>query len=399
MGNSNWHEKKVEDILKQFPEIKDERNPRDIYQNVMVKMKKKQRKVWIMPSVATITAFCLIFIIVANLTNWPGSNDNVEEKNASMELAKVEEGPLNEINDYSNEESLKESILEDSESYSLDSLESKLSYSSIYEEDLQDREVITYAIPDQQVMNIVPISILVPKGETKSKFEMFKDNMVHLSEEKWGLNNYYPLVAELIEERNEIHVNVPSDHPYENGSASEETFQNVLTNKHDSLESEKIVLFTEGKPGIEFGNKGLMKTFPVTNVTHSVYYMFYVNGDHESPLLVPMESNISSINDAFTAMKSDVPTQQLNASIPAWFGFSIRNDSNETLIVELQDDIEFENDQAVINTIEAMLLTAKDFGFSGIKFENAPVNELGKFQFNQEIQVPYAPNKKVIVNN
>ncbi len=252
MKKSEWNDKQLEDLLKQLPKIQDDRDPHDIYQNISRKQRKKRHKWWVMPSVASISVI-LVMILSTNLIDPDTKKEKIEEGSMeSSQLARSKDSSTTEqMGKISNKEPNRVFVDEvqpnKEETSSLTALDTEWNYSAVYEEDLEGNEVLTFAIPDQQEDNIVPISVLVPQNTQKSKVELFLETMDRLTEEKWGLDDYYPLIGKFsyVEEQNELRVDVPMDHPYR--AEAEEMFQNVLLSEHDSLEIDKISLFTEGK--------------------------------------------------------------------------------------------------------------------------------------------------------
>jgi len=404
LKKSEWNDKQLEDLLKQLPKIRDDRDPHDIYQNISRKLKQKKHKLWVMPSVAAVSVLTLVIILSTNLTYWQEIKEKtVENSNESMEIALNEDASsaqqMDEIpNEGTNRVYVEDSSQDETASNSLKMLDTSMNYSAIYEDEISGNEILTFAIPDKQAENIVPVSVLVPKNPQKTKMKLFLETMPRLTEEKWGLDNYYPLVAKLnyFEEQKELLVDVPVDHPYGEGSAAEEMFQNVLLNEHDSLEVDKISLFTEGKLGIEFSNDGMIKTFQNEKTRNHAYYLFYPNDEQFKPYLIPSDQYFSSIKEALTAMKENIQTHGLEASIPTMMDFQSIDDSNKTLILSLTNYSNLENNQSTIYALEAILLTAKDFDFDAVRIKNSPIQEIGKFILDDEIKVPVASNKQII---
>jgi len=86
----------------------------------------------------------------------------------------------------------------------------------------------------------------------------------------------------------------------------------------------------------------------------------------------------------------------LQASIPDWINFDSIEVTEDKLILHLSDQSKMEVNQFTIYTIEAILLTAKEYNFHSVYMENAPIKEIGKFQLDQEIEVPIAVSKSDI---
>ncbi|MEY8740827.1 hypothetical protein AB9M62_15175 [Bacillales bacterium AN1005] len=64
MKKNNWSDEQLKSLLGQFPSIKDERDPKVIYQRIEAgKTKYRPRRPWLMPAVATVFALLLCIVI------------------------------------------------------------------------------------------------------------------------------------------------------------------------------------------------------------------------------------------------------------------------------------------------------------------------------------------------
>ena len=82
------------------------------------------------------------------------------------------------------------------------------------------------------------------------------------------------------------------------------------------------------------------------------------------------------------------------ASIPEKWKIEISGTNDSIVIITLKDNEALTED--FLLNLEAILLTAKDFGYEAVKIENAGIDQLGPFTLNLPINVPVAPNKKSI---
>ncbi|WP_449620280.1 negative regulator of sigma-X activity, partial [Robertmurraya sp. Marseille-Q9965] len=324
MKRSEWNDKQLEDLLSNMPKIKDHRDPRDIYQNITIKMSKKKQRSWVVPSVATAAAVLLLVILVPNVMNWNDSTSNsMQESKTAYDSAdqpqmekmtessedsaggKEDEAKINAVEDMENDEKMQMTSIEEEETYT-----------ALYKEDTADKNVFTYAIPDEQGQNIVPVSIVVPKEEGKELFEQYKEIMTSLKEEEWGLSEFYPLNAELsISNKSTLNVNIPSDHSYRDGSINGPAFIQVLQDTAKTFGIKEVSLFTENKEGIDLGNNGNMKNLELVDDGNHAYYFHYPEKKPEQLYIVPFNQPYKSIEEAFNAMKENIAVG-LNASIP-----------------------------------------------------------------------------------
>ncbi|MED3551202.1 GerMN domain-containing protein [Cytobacillus praedii] len=406
MKKSEWSDKQLEDLLSQMPKIKDERDPHEIYQNITVRMNKRKQRVWVMPTAAAALAAVLFFILVPNLFNWQNSEEQVadlaNQSKSSQKISMKEDADIQEAEEKVSieEESAipftAEENPEEQDEIGIRSMDVDDSATAVYEEDIGGMEVLTYAIPDENAMLAVPVSVLVAKREDKTKFDLFEENMMTLNEKEWGLKDYFPLKAEfsLDEQSNVLTVDFPADHPYRDGSASESVFNDALSYTLSSLDISEIKFTTDGKPGMDLGNSGFIEEF-IPEYGNHAYYFYYPNKTETKPYIVPYGEQLSSISEAFAAMKENQDKAKLTASIPADINFETEvNQEEKKLIIRFGEGSDIKNDQPTLHTIEAILLTAKDFNYQAVKMENANVEMVGRFNLDNEIKVPVAANKR-----
>ncbi|TKC19760.1 hypothetical protein [Robertmurraya kyonggiensis] len=404
MKRSEWNDKQLEELLSNMPKIQDHRDPRDIYQNITIKMSKKKQRSWVVPSVATAAAILLFVILVPNVMNWNESTSNsMEERSTASdsaeqpEMAKMTEN--SEDSAGGKEEAKIFTDKKNDENMQMTSIEEEETYTALYKEDLTDGNVFTYAIPDTQGQNIVPISIVVPKEDGKELFEQYKEIMTSLKEEEWGLSEFYPLKAELsISNESVLNVSVPTDHPYMYGVPGQEAFTETLRELAKTLGLNEVDLFTEEKKGIEFELYGNLPTLDLSNDSNHAYYFHYPEKKPKQLYLVPYSQPYKSIEEAFNAMKENI-SLGLSASIPQDINIEeIKSAGEDILNLKFDDDSKIANEPSFIHTIEAILLTAKDFDFEKVIIQYNKLDKIGKFNMNEEIEVPVAPNKMEILN-
>ncbi|OLS40199.1 GerMN domain-containing protein [Bacillus sp. MRMR6] len=392
MRKSEWSDKQLEDLLRQMPKIQDQRHPREIYQNLSVK--KRKRPIWLLPGIATAAAALLFLILIPKLmVGTEYSLDRAqEEKSSSAENSRMTEDNANSImmekqDDASLEEELTHSQLEQAALGGGKTL--------LFEEEIGNGRVITYWIPDSQVQNLVPISTVVTHEEGANWLTVFTETMEKLTEEEWGLSEFYPLNATLTIDAkdNSLMVDVPKDHKYGQGSAMETNFiSSLVRNIASNSDISKIKFFTNGQPGIELGNYGILNELPVNPDENRAYFRFTPEGE-QLPMLVPSSDSYKDINAALNAMmKGPSPETGLSSSLVPSIQIQNASIAGTQLVITLSDGSNLENNIDTMYSVEAILLTAKDFGLKTVLFVNAPIEYLGPYQLTAEIKVPLAAN-------
>ncbi|WP_160721416.1 hypothetical protein [Bacillus sp. USDA818B3_A] len=386
MKKSEWSDRELEELLRQMPRIQDHRDPHDIYQNIS--LKKKKTRPWLLPGFAAAACFLLLFILVPKLMG--GINfsyqSSEEEKSSSAGRTTAKD---------SSASSKKET--EASEAKQADLLNTEKVNTAVYEDEIGNNTVFTYWIPDAQAQILIPVSIIVPQTLGPFWITQYTDIMANLQEEEWGLSDFYPINANfsLDKSQNTVIVDLPSNHSYGLGSTAETNFLNIL-NKDISSNSnyKKIKFMTNGQPGIELGNFGRMDEMDIIPETNHGYFFYYAEGS-DLPFLTPSADTFNDIGSAINAMKAEQPMGLKSSlqSLPPINNVSI---SNKIMYVSFEEGSIIEDNQQSILCIEAMLLTAKEFGAEKMIIKNASLTNIGRFDLSNEIKVPIAPNLRKI---
>ncbi|MEN8700827.1 hypothetical protein [Bacillus infantis] len=416
---SEWNDEQLERLLRQLPKIQDEREPREIYQNISRRMRKRKRTFWVVPAAAAAAAVLLLFILIPGLTGQQlqesadkaiehkgdqtsSGSEPSEQKENSYETAQksedTSEGEAGVQNDSEAEPSETE-VQEDDGKAGLASFEEEDSdyRTALYEEDIQGQTILTYAIPDANIQTLVPVSVLAAPEEGKTEFDLYKETMEKLTEEEWGLGEAYPIPqAELFydPETETLTADIKEDADF-NGSATETLFKSLLTNHLDTLNAQRVLLTTEGEPGAVISNTGPVDSLTVEedNGNHA-YYFLYTNQGSE-PFIVPGKESYSSVQEAIEAMKLNKDTLGLEPSIPSDMNIKSGTEpagEGSELTLTLEEGTKLEDNAASSYTIEAILLMAKGFDYSSVKLDNVEIEKVGSFQLQEGLNVPAAPN-------
>jgi hypothetical protein len=245
---SEWSDKQLIELLRQMPKVQDHRNPRDIYQNLSLK-KRKKYPIWIGPAIAAAAAFLIVLILVPKLINNPQTSyDQARQEKIFADKMADSAGNQDSAAMKKQENSVKKQSSAVSQPKLLTTASLK---TAIYSEDVKDGTVLTYWIPDPQAEVLVPVSTVVHENQQKSWLTIFKEKMILLKENEWGLSEYYPLNAALDIDSNDnsATVDVSSSNPYVQGSSNESVFLDVLKKDIGTNSNiKRIKLFTNSKP-------------------------------------------------------------------------------------------------------------------------------------------------------
>ncbi|MGJ7919943.1 negative regulator of sigma-X activity [Neobacillus sp. LXY-4] len=386
MSKADWKEEHLEELLKQMPKVNDNRNPDDLYQLISNNVKKKKRTSWIIPGFSSLAAIILMIILIPSFFDVDNrvNHDSIQESK-SMDKAEKREST-----------SLK--MTQDSNSNQMEALIA-INKTAVYEEDLAGKELLTFGIPDKSALNVVPVSVLVNKQASKSWFDYFNEIMPILTEENWGLTDYFPLNGTWTYHRQEktINFDVPSDHQYGLGSASQTMFERSLAMTfRGQNEIHKITLSTSNNPGINLGNSELTQIDLLAVRKDRHPYLLMYTGNYQEPLFVPTQETVPSFEAALDAMRISEPTLGLTSAIPEGLNIDHIVTDKKTAVIYFENQAEIPETPEMIYGVEAILLAAKSFDFSTVEFKHDETKQIGPFQLNTPINVPLAANKKEI---
>ncbi|NKE04929.1 hypothetical protein [Mesobacillus selenatarsenatis] len=410
MKKSQLSDKQLEEILGQMPKIKDHRDSRDIYSNIAHRVeKRKKMPAWVIPGAALAAVLFLAFILSPGLLGVNDASQESMDRNSASEAKSSMEMDTAVRDDSANKSAAEEesTFMADSakgeekanEFAAMDQVNPYEGLISLYPEeiDTETTELLTYAIPDQQVMGVVPVTITTPKSEGKRWIESYTEMMPKLKEEEWGLTDYYPMDASwnYDEGTKTLTMDVKQNHPYRHGSTPNVIFVDSMTQNFSGVGIDKMNLTTEGRPGIELGNFGVMEELPIrAEEPGRRGYLFLTVEGVQNPYLVPTKEQFKTIGEAFAQMWKSDEIGYLSPSLPDDFKLAKTESKDKVLEITLTDDTTL--NESFLPHLEAILMTASDFEYTGVKFTNANIDQIGPFNMNEVLSLPLAPNKKNI---
>jgi hypothetical protein len=410
---SQLSDKQLEEILGQMPKIKDHRDSRDIYSNIAHRVeKRKKMPAWVVPGAALAAVLFLAFILSPGLLGVNDSSQESMDSNSASEAKSSMEMDTAVRDDSANEKSIGEqestAMMESTENgkkekadfAAMDTANPYDSLISLYPEevDSETSDIFTYAIPDALAMAIVPVTVTTPKEDGKSWVDSYTESMPKLKEEEWGLTDYYPIDASwnYDEATKTLTMDVKPNHPYQYGSAANIIFVDSMTENFSRAGIEKMVLTTENKPGIDLGNFGSMEELPISSETKMRRaYLFLTVEGMPNPYLVPTNEQHETIGDAFAQMWQGDETGHLSPSLPVDFKLA-QTQKAEKDVLEITLEGNTTLDESFLPNLEAILMTVSEFGYTGVRFTNANIDQIGPFNMNEVLPLPLAPNKKNI---
>lgn len=360
--------------LKKLPKVKDHRDKDELFQRISAQMNKKEpRKHYrLAPIFSTIVALILIFTIVPTLINLDMSDtsSNDSAKNFTQESSHE----MDMIAEESDEEQEAQVFDNQIESYVIQNINN-------------DSTVIYGAVSDDQIQTVIPFTIVIP--ETVDLNEQYNQLGQYLNENDWGVNEYLfnDVNFDLDLVNHEVRMQVPSDFSIGDGSSNAYIFNEVLTAMFTPYQIDKVVFEEE----IDLGSIGNISELDLQKSEKEMYKVFQANQEQRK-FLVPIhvEEDVT-IEEALEDMRSGQESFHIYPAISEDVHFSITT-SDQELILNLDKDLVFEDEQEATVMIEAILMTAKSFGYESVTFNNTSIDQVGPYQLSKSIEVPEAIN-------
>lgn len=393
MPNNKWTDESIEDLLKDFPAIKDNRPKEKVYNQLVQKEPVHKRPNRWLPLLVAALAFIAVGLLVSSIINQNGidsaqnsessadkSNDGAEMK--SQESVEEQEG-LPEAG---------ESRAESADSYSTAQVDGTLR-TAVYEETIGDQTLMTIGMTQNAF--VIPVSFLIPNEEIMKTFEgsmptsldLYKEYADDLDEVALGFDNYHPYVGTLEKTATGIRHLLPQDHQYDLASASIGVYMDTITETFKDVTEINVV--NEDGSTAEFSQVGPVEKL-VPGVENLAYYAYQT--EHGEIYLAPAYNMpFDSVTEAITALAEN-PNDIYKATIPQDWKFQV-SETDKLVQVEFMNSVDLESLDKIeaVRLLESLVLTADTFDkevvVRGIQQEN-----WNGFDFNEPLPNPVAPN-------
>ena len=379
----------IEVLFSQLPKIKDRRKKEEVYAKLLEPPIQKRKNKWI-PAVVSVATLCLLTIISSTYFFEENSTSTTEQAQDKATRQLINSAESNEEAEIITEQDieLNEASKMDNEEGEYPQSQDVKSASLLYETELEDSDYVTIGVPTKDVQYVVPLTFVY--NNKMNYLDMFNEIANSVNEAYYGLEDYFPLQAEIsfIENQKVIGVNLPDDHIYVN---ADQIFQNVLEESFRYQNITEVQLETEGERGVEFSHIGDIEEVKVTLYPQRAMYVATFS-DSATSLFVPSERSFETFSEALEAMKKGTAFEGIQASIPKNVVFESIEDDGENVIVTFSEETILANNAQYEQAIEALLLTARDFGFESVSFQNSTIETIGAINMYESVEVPVAPN-------
>lgn len=341
--------REIEDKLKQFPKIEDQRTKEEVYTRVMAKIdqpKKRVYRMWYIPAVAVL----LLIVLLANF---------LQPFNEPNDVAIYESNPVTETNETEEVKIFteKDTLIDEQMNYVY----------AVREHDvLDDRFVVTIPYLEPTKTLVVPISFIIENNE--EKLAQIEEMITHFDPHFFGLEHTFLKDVRLKEMNDEeLLINIPSNKLLE--QHEEDLLYQSMDQFAESLHYERVII-----EGIE----------QISTQSNKYGYFLYTTNTGQT-MLVPI--SVSSATFAETLEKMQETSSEIyQPAIPKDIRWVIKEEEDYVKIEF--DDVSDVND----SMIEAILLTARSFGIEYVEFANLPNEVISRYDFTERISTKLAPN-------
>lgn len=403
-------EKEIQSLLEKMPKIKDTQDPDLLFEKIQTRMMEDQEEQgtkkfafhkWLnRPVVASAAVILLIVILSATYlnnqnpmmdqANMAKDQSLMEEPEADMEKQEslMERAPVKEPD---NQDSAEFNGLEsdDNKMFTIqDTLKSKAVF-SVPENHIQ----FSYVVPDQNKQYLVPISFIVPKDEEKLN-DYFSNMNRYVRADEWGVDPslFSGISFDFALNDQTVTVDMPKEFNDTGGSARESLLINSLYQMMAPLNIKTIYFTTEGEQGADFAHFGTLTELEVPSQQKNAYKLYQVSANHPVWIVpIPADPN-SSIEEAIESMYAGEEDFGIRPSIPEQISIEEIQSDSEVLSITFSQNVNLMPTQPMVYMFDAILMTARSYGFDDVRFLNSNVSKIGPYNLDETVSVPVAVN-------
>ncbi len=399
MKKSEWSDNQLEELLQHLPKVKDKQDPDELFRKISSRIQVEQirdsgNRKWILPSVAAVAALFIILIIGPTFLNKSGGN---LKESASFDTAASEKQEFATESASENDKMAKAGIVEepadDQEQDPMSTTMEMPNTSNIVHDVGEGQTLVTIGIMDSMAQNVVPLSFL-STDMTKTKLEVLQDVIQNLPASDLGLDptKLDGLRFEEVD-MEKVLITIPSDYTIESSSAQIGAFFFPIIETFRWMGYKVVELRTEEGEQAFIDPVGPVEPIDLSTETQKGYYIYTTENGHT--YLVPSRDSSATFEEALSKMRDRIIEYELKPSIPIEYEYTA-NSGTDVTVAFTNEEFSDQNDPKYRLMIEAILLTAKEFGFKTVTFINTP-EQIGGINLIENgkpkpVNVPIAPN-------
>lgn len=393
MPNKQWDDDQIESMLKEFPQIKDERSKEEVYMrlNQVAPVKKKPKR-WL-PFLVAALAFITVGILIASIISQNGMNSASDSSGSESSKDEAVTSDANNVNEQARPEAESSEGANSIESFGVEESGEASGTQAIYEDDLNGNTLFTIGLTENAF--VIPVSFLIPdeqiaqdfSQENPSSIDLYNSYANQLDEQALGFDEYHPLLGELSANGRVAEHVLPSDHQYDMASASIEVYTRTLKETFKDMDEIRVT-DEQGNP-VEFSQIGAME--PVQTALEKHAYYSYTAADGKVYSVPDYGVVYESASEALAALENS-PNDFLENPILRDVEYeALENEESITIKFSELLDLKSFDEQAVRKMIENLSLTVKSFG-KPVELVGVEQSEWQEFNLQEPLPVPEAPN-------
>ncbi|MCP2036385.1 hypothetical protein L1279_003427 [Planomicrobium sp. HSC-17F08] len=391
MPHNNWDDKHIENLLRDFPAIRDDRPKEEVYQRLAQKEPvRKRQKQWL-PLLVAALAFITIGILVASILNQNGIDSSQNEQSTESGSDQSAASTAESAEDRSIQE--ENAATGDAATSIMESEDAGSGQVSVYEGDLEGHTLFTIGFTENAF--VIPISFLIPDSQimedlgkdNPNSVELYNQYASEIDEQALGFDEYHPYVGKIAMGSEGAEHVLPKDHQYDLASASIGVYTATL--KETFRDAGQVAVLNEDGSPVEFDQIGPME--PVVTDVKNVAFYAYTTAAGETFLAPGYGMPFETATEAFQAMK-DSPNDFQKSTLPDGTDFSI-TETDDLVQIEFQSPFDFSAMEEVDakRMIESLAMTAKSYG-KQVQLANTEQPQWLGYDFTVPLETPVATN-------
>lgn len=376
MEQIKWTDDKIEQHLKNLPSIRDRRSKQELFLKIQANVHYKQNKekripTWSLPALATACALLLFGIFVPELLNNGGQmHHNKSADSGGMESKAVLDADSDKA--------------EEGVSLKADNLDTTAYHSPLLESNLgADQDWVTVSYLDDQAQLVIPVSFVT---DTAHYVEKVNEQLKKFDPSAAGLIESPLQRATITEEEETVIIDWPQGSIFE----SEEVLLKSLISLTFANEGQKAKaeFKSNGNPGYEFSLLESSKEMDL-EVPGAPHYRY--DAPSTDAFIVSLfstgQTDLPKSLEAALEVMDDDQGSGLKPILPKDIKFAVEETGKKSVEVTFPDSFKLsaENKDDLM-IIDAILLTAKSYGYDSVKFKNTGLESIGPYQLNDPIK-------------
>lgn len=399
MPNDKWDDDHIENLLRDFPTIRDNRTKEEVSRRLDKKTVVKKRPTPWLPLLVAALAFITISFLAASVLNQNGidnafmfgeeSGEQSADKAQDAASSTMEEGAVEGDTGGSDENG----AMEESAPATFPDEEPQSARTALYEEEMAGFTLFTIGLTENAM--VIPMGFLIPDAQITADFGDVVPNSVDLynqyagqiDEPGMGFNEYHPYLGRLSSDGGTVKHVLPVDHQYDLASASYNVYMASL--RETFADADSIVVQNEDGTPADFNQIGPVA--PFTPAIENLAYYAYATARGETFLVPGYNMPHATAKEAFEALHS-APSDLLQNTIPETVDYTVvETESIVTIQFAAPFDFDAIEEAEGVRMLESLALTAKAFGKEA-QLENTMQSEWNGFELSRPLPTPIVPN-------